>query len=108
ANGSVREKLLSKENKYSQIFILDKIEINEKFRHKGIGSSVLKNLPQMLQYQFDAGYTIFLNASDYESASCYGFDSMQYKKGSKRLVEFYKKVGYETIKDNVMVYKTTT
>ncbi len=108
ADGSVSEELLSNENKYSQIFILDKIEINEKFRNKGIGSSVLKKLPEMLQYQFDAGHTIFLNVSDYESASCYGFDSAQYRKGSERLMTFYKKFGYKTIKNNVMVWKTTT
>lgn len=65
----------------------------------------MKNLPKMLQYQFDAGYTIFLCASDYISANHHGFDSLQYKIGIDRLINFYKRFGFRVIKDNIMFWR---
>ncbi len=101
--GAVSKKYLSDATGFDRIFILDKIEINENFRNKGIGSAIIKKLPKMLQYQFDFDSSIFLCAGDFESAKKYGFKSEEYKKGSKRLVEFYKRCGYKMIKNNVMV-----
>ena len=72
---------------------------------KGIGTDVMKNLPKMLQYQFDVGYTIFLCARDYISAQKHGFDSLQYKAGTDRLINFYKKVGFRVIKGNIMFWR---
>lgn len=89
-----------------KIFILDHIELDEKYRHKGIGSDLIKNLPNMLRYQFDYGSNIFLCASDFESAKKYGFESDEYKNACLKLIEFYKKCGYKIIKDNVMVCHT--
>ena len=89
---------------WDTILILDKIEINKNFRGKGIGSSVIRKLLYMMNYQFDSGKAIFLCASDYESASKYGFDSEEYIEGTKKLVEFYKKLGFKVVKNNVMVY----
>ena len=58
----------------------------------------------MMNYQFSSGKAIFLCASDYESADKYGFDSEEYREGTKKLVEFYKKLGFKVVKNNVMVY----
>ena len=51
----------------------------------------------MINHQFDSGKALFLCASDFESANKYGFDSKEYKEGTKRLVEFYKKLGFKVI-----------
>ena len=104
--GAVRRKYLVYESGYDKIFILDKIEIDEHYRNKGIGSAIIKKLSKMLRYQFDFGSNIFLCASDYESAKKFGFKSKEYKEGSKRLIEFYKRCGYKVIKDNIMVCHT--
>lgn len=102
--GAVSKKYLTDEADYEKIFILDHIEIDEKYRNKGIGSDIIKNLPKMLRYQFDYGANIFLCASDFESAQKYGFDSEEYKNGCQKLIKFYEKFGYKVIEDNVMVY----
>ena len=34
----------------------------------------------------------------------YGFNSEEYREGTKKLVNFYKKSGFKTVKNNVMVY----
>lgn len=102
--GSVRKKYLSKGSEYEPIFILDQIEIEKSYRGKGIGSSIIKNLPKLLLYQFGYGSNIFLCASDYESADEYDFDSSEFKDGCQRLIRFYKRFGYKVIKDNVLVY----
>ncbi len=103
-SGKVSEKYLTDEADYEKIFILDHIEINKKYRNKGIGSDIIKNLSRMLHYQFDYGSNIFLCASDFESAKEYGFDSNEYKEGCQRLIKFYKKFGYKVISNKIMVY----
>ena len=77
--------------------------VEESYRGKGIGSSVVKKLIYMMNYQFGSGKTLFLCASDFETAHDYGFDSREYKEGTKRLVEFYKKLGFKVVKNNVLV-----
>lgn len=97
-DGSVSKKYLSNNCKdFEPIFILDKIEVDNKYRNKGIASNILKNLSKMLKYQFDFGSTIFLCASDYENLK-----NSNYEKGSKNLVKFYKKLGFKYIKNNVL------
>ena len=61
----------------------------------------------MIRYQFCEGSTIFLCASDYEMAEQYGFESDEYEKGKNRLIQFYAKLGFRVVKDNVMVYNET-
>ena len=102
--GNISKKYIPNVFSYETVLILDKIEINENFRGKGIGSSVLRKLLYMINYQFDSGKAIFLCASDYESADKYGFDSVEYRKGTKKLVEFYEKIGFKVVKNNVMIY----
>lgn len=104
-SGKVLKKYLPDAAEYDAILILDQIEINEKYRGMGIGSNVVKNLLYMIKYQLDSGCAIFLCASDYEAAKKYGFDSDEYRDGCKRLIKFYKKQGFKTIKDNIMVYR---
>lgn len=103
-NGNVMKKYLPKESEFETIFVLDHISIDEEYRGKGIGSDVIKNLLHMLRYQFEAGSSIFLCASDYDAAKKYGFDSDEYKIGCARLINFYKRLGFTVVKDNVMVY----
>lgn len=105
-SGAVLKKYLSGESEYNYIYILDKITIDSKYRNLGIGSTVVKNLLEMIQYQFDEGSTIFLCASDYEAAHQYGFQSDEYRKGNLRLIQFYTKLGYRVVKDNIMVYNS--
>ena len=102
--GNILKKYIPDMREWNTILILDKIEINKSFRGNRIGSSVIRKLLYMMNYQFDSGKAIFLCASDYESADKYGFDSNEYKEGTKKLVEFYKKLGFKVIKNNVMVY----
>ncbi len=102
--GNILKKFIPNVLGFETVLILDKIEINKNFRGKGIGSSVIRNLLYMMNYQFDSGKAIFLCASDYESAAKYGFDSEEYREGTKKLVEFYKKLGFKIAKNNVMVY----
>ena len=87
------------------VYVLDQITIDKEFRNRGIGSVIIKNLLQMINYQFGGrGSTVFLCASDYEAAAQYGFESSEYEKGKNRLIEFYKKLGFCIVKDNIMVY----
>ena len=102
--GNVLKKFIPDTTDFDAILILDKITIKKEYRGKGIGSSVIKKLTYMMNYQFGIGKVIFLCASDFESANEYGFDSVEYKEGTKRLVEFYKKLGFKVVKNNVMVY----
>lgn len=102
-SGAVLKKYLSEESEYDYIYILDEIRIDEEYRNCGIGSIVIKNLFKMLNYQFDSGSTIFLCASDFESAAKYGFESDEYENGKTRLIRFYKKMGFRVVKDNIMV-----
>ena len=102
-SGAVLKKYLSEESEYDYIYILDEIKIDEEYRNCGIGSIVIKNLFKMLNYQFDSGSTIFLCASDFESAAKYGFESDEYENGKTRLIRFYKKMGFRVVKDNIMV-----
>ena len=102
--GNVLKKYLPNISDFDTILILDKIEIHKNFRGKGIGSSVIRKLLYMMNYQFESGKAIFLCASDYESAKKYGFDSAEYREGTKELIGFYKKLGFKVVKNNVMVY----
>ena len=102
--GSVLKKYIPDFTYFDTILILDRITIKEKYRGKGIGSSIVKSLAYTMKYQFGSGKAIFLCASDYESADKYGFDSEEYKEGTNKLVEFYKKFGFKVVKNNVMVY----
>ena len=102
--GNVLRKYIPDLSCFDTILILDKIKIKKKYRGKGIGSSVVKKLIYMMNYQFCSGKTLFLCASDFETANEFGFDSREYKEGTKRLVEFYKKLGFKVVKNNVMVY----
>ena len=102
--GNILKKYIPDIQDWNAILILDKIEINKNFRGNGIGSSVIRKLLYMMNYQFDSCKAVFLCASDYESADQCGFDSDEYKKGTKKLVEFYKKLGFKVVKNNVMVY----
>ncbi len=103
-SGAVLKKYLSGESEYDLVYILDQITIDKKFRNCGIGSVIIKNLLKMINYQFGHGSTVFLCASDYESAEQYGFESSEYEEGKNRLIEFYKKLGFRIVKDNIMVY----
>ena len=102
--GNVLKKYIPDATYFYTILILDRITIKKEYHGKGIGSSVVKSLAYMMKYQFGSGKAIFLCASDYESADKYGFDSEEYKEGTKKLVEFYKKFGFKVVKNNVMVY----
>ena len=102
--GNVLKKYIPDATYFDTILILDKITIKKEYRGKGIGSSVVKSLAYMMKYQFGSGKAIFLCASDYEAADKYGFDSDEYKEGTNKLVEFYKKFGFNVVKNNVMVY----
>lgn len=102
--GNILKKFIPDVSEFETVLILDKIEINKKFRGNGIGSRVIRKLLYMMNYQFNSGKAIFLCASDYESADKYGFDSEEYREGAKKLVEFYKKLGFKVVKNNVMVY----
>ncbi len=104
-NGAVSKKYLS--NDYNEIFILDCIEIDKQFRGRGIASAIILNLPRLLHYEFGCDSTVFLCASDYEAASEYGFGSEEYKNGTRKLINFYRKFGYKLIKDNVMYCKSS-
>lgn len=103
-SGAVLKKYLSGECEYNYIYILDQITIDSKYRNLGIGSAIMKNLLEMINYQFGEGSTIFLCASDYEAAHQHGFQSKEYEEGKRRLIQFYTKFGYRVIKDNIMVY----
>ena len=103
-SGAVLKKYLSDESEYDLVYVLDQITIDKKFRNCGIGSVIIKNLLKMINYQFGRGSTVFLCASDYETAKQYGFESSEYKEGTNRLIEFYKKLGFRIVKDNIMVY----
>ena len=92
---------------YQPIYILDNITIHKEYRGKGIGTSIVKNLLKMITYQFGDASVLFLCASDFESAKEYGFDSPEYKKGIRRLIQFYKGLGFRVVKDNIMVYCKT-
>lgn len=102
-SGAVLKKYLSEESSYDYIHILDEIRIDKEYRGQGIGSIVIKNLFKMLNYQFESGSTMFLCASDLESAKQYGFESEEYEKGKKRLIQFYKRLGFRVVKENIMV-----
>ena len=102
--GKILKKYIPTVSEFETVLVLDKIEINKNFRGNGIGSSVIRKLLYMMNYQFDSCKAIFLCASDYESADKYGFDSEEYREGTKKLVEFYKKLGFKVLKNNVMVY----
>lgn len=106
-SGAILKKYLSGESEYDCVYILDEITIDKKYRNQGIGSAIIKNLLKMIRYQFCEGSTIFLCASDYEMAEQYGFESDEYEKGKNRLIQFYAKLGFRVVKDNVMVYNET-
>ncbi len=101
--GNVLKKYIPNLSYIDTILILDNITIKEEYRGKGIGSNVVKNLLYMTNYQFDIGKALFLCASDFESAKKYGFDSIEYKNGTDRLINFYKKQGFKVVKDNILV-----
>jgi len=88
--------------------MLDEIVINKECRNKGIASAILKNMPEILENQFneieeeDFGITIFLYASAVEAIEL-GFQSDSYKLETKKLINFYKKFGYKVVKENIMV-----
>lgn len=103
-SGRISQKFLPNKSTCKSVCILDKIVIEEKFRGMGIGSIITKNIFSIIRNQFGAS-VIFLNASDFESANKYGFESLEYKNGTSRLVNFYKKAGFITIKDNIMFIK---
>lgn len=103
-SGAVLKKYLCGEAEYNYIYILDQITINSQYRNLGIGSAVVKNLLNMIRYQFNEGSTIFLCASDYEAAHHHGFHSDEYRKGTQQLIQCYTKLGYRVVKDNIMVY----
>ena len=102
--GNVLKKYIPDSIYFDTIMILDKITIKNDYRGQGIGSSVVKNLLRMINYQFGSGKALFLCASAFELANEYGFDSKEYKDGTKILVEFYKKLGFKTVKNNVLVF----
>lgn len=102
-SGRILSRYLSGETQYEPVYILDQIEISKEYRNQGIGSTIIKNLLNMLNYQYGYGQTLFLCASDYESSARYGFDSDEYNNGKKRLIRFYKKLGFRVVKDNIMV-----
>ena len=102
--GNVLKKYIPDSIYFDTIMILDKITIKRECRGLGIGSSVVKNLLQMINYQFGSGKALFLCASAFELANEYGFDSKEYKEGTKRLVEFYKKLGFKVVKDSVLAF----
>lgn len=102
-SGRILSRYLSGESQYEPVYILDQIEISKEYRNQGIGSTIIKNLLNMLNYQYGYGRTLFLCASDYESSARYGFDSDEYKNGKKRLIRFYKRIGFRVVKDNIMV-----
>lgn len=104
SGGAVKRQYLSGEKRHDKIYILDHIRIQPKYRNNGIGTTVIKNLLRMLQIQFHEGKTLFLFASDFESAAEKDFDSEEYKKGTMRLIKYYEKLGFRVIKGNVMVY----
>ena len=104
-SGRILSRYLSGESQYEPVYILDQIEINKEYRNQGIGSTIIKNLLNMLNYQYGSGRTLFLCASDYESSARYGFESDEYKNGEKRLIRFYKRIGFRIVKDNIMVLK---
>lgn len=101
--GNVLKKYIPNLSCIDTILILDNITIKEEYRGKGIGSNVVKKLLCMTNYQFDIGKALFLCASDFESAKKYGFDSIEYKNGTDRLINFYKKQGFKVVKDNILV-----
>ena len=103
-SGNVLKKYIPDATFFDTILILDEIIIKREYRGQGIGSSVVRNLLNMINYQFDSGKALFLCASDFESAKKYGFDSEEYKVGTKRLVEFYKKLGFKVVKDTVLAF----
>ena len=102
-SGRILSRYLSGKTQCEPVYILDQIEISNEYRNRGIGSTIIKNLLNMLNYQYGSGRTLFLCASDYESSSRYGFDSDEYKNGEKRLIRFYKRIGFWVVKDNIMV-----
>lgn len=102
-SGRILSRYLSGESQYEPVYILDQIKINKEYRNQGIGSTVIKNLLNMLNYQYGYGRSLFLCASDYESSSRHGFDSVEYKNGNKRLIRFYKRIGFRVVKDSIMV-----
>ena len=102
-SGRILSRYLSGESQYEPVYILDRIEISKEYRNRGIGSTIIKNLLNMLNYQYGYGRTLFLCASDYESSDRYGFDSDEYKNGKKRLIRFYKRIGFRVVKDSIMV-----
>ena len=74
------------------------------FVHRSSPCESYRTRVKIINYQFGRGSTVFLCASDYESAEQYGFESSEYKEGTNRLIEFYKKLGFSIVKDNIMVY----
>ena len=104
--GNVLKKYLPNISIIDTIMILDKIEIKKEFRGLGIGSDVLKNMLKMINYQFDCGKVIFLCASAFELAEQFGQNSDEHKNWTKRLICFYKKLGFKVISENIMaLYK---
>lgn len=91
-------------DEFDSVFVLDNITIDEEYRGNGIGSAIIANLQKMLEYKFEFCRIIFLQASDFETGHKLGFDSKEYIEGNKRLMDFYKKAGFKTVKENVMIY----
>ena len=103
-SGAVSDEHLNDYSRGDNIIILDSIRIDERYRNQGIGSTLISNLSEMLEYQFGEFACILLYAGDFEAAKKYGFDSPEYEEGSRRLVEFYERLGFEHIDKNVMIY----
>ena len=107
-NGCVLEKFLPSDSFWHSIFILDRIYIDKEFRGKGIGSAIISNLLNMLNYQYDFCCAVFLSASAFETADEFGPDSQEYIDECRRLDSFYKKNGFVKVENNIYVCKNNT
>lgn len=103
-SGKISRRFLPDKSTCKSVCILDKIVIEDRFRGMGIGAIIINNIFNIIHNKFGVS-VIFLNASDFESANKYGFESLEYKNGTSRLINFYKKAGFKIIKNNIMFIK---